>query len=116
MSNSKFNSMMRDYFSSLDTDVKRFIHSKFIGAGMDYFNFLDTFLYSYGIISFNVVTNINNNKYNSYIKFSDENMFNETGEITLSTNVSLDIAEERLANKLIALIHFTNYVDWVREK
>ncbi|WP_223606947.1 hypothetical protein [Chryseobacterium sp. OSA05B] len=106
--------MMRDYFSSLDTDVKRFIHSKFIGAGMDYFNFLDTFLHSYGIISFNVVTNIDNNKYSSYIKFSNENIFDETGKITLATNVSSNTAEERLANKVIALIHFTNYNDWVR--
>lgn len=83
---------------------------------MDYFNFLDTFLYSYGIISFNVVKNIDNNKYISYMKFSDNNIFNETGVVTLAANVSSDVAEERLANKLIALIHFSNYDDWLGEK
>lgn len=114
MSNSKFNSVMRDYFSNLDNNVKRFIHSKYINSGMDYFNFMDTFLYNYGIISFNVVTNIDNNKYSSYIKFSDDSIFNETGVITLALNVSSDTAEERLANKLITLIHFSNYDDWVR--
>ena len=75
---------------------------------------MDTFLYNYGIISFNVVTNIDNNKYSSYIKFSDDSIFNETGVITLALNVSSDTAEERLANKLITLIHFSNYDDWVR--
>lgn len=107
---------MRGYFSNLDTDVKRFIYSKFINSGMDYFNFMDTFLYSYGIISFNVVVNIDNNKHSSYIKFSDENIFNETGEITLAINVSDDTAEERLANKLVTLIHFSNYNDWIKQK
>lgn len=106
--------MMRNYFSSLDTDVKRFIHSKFVNSGMDYFNFLDTFLYSYGIISFNIVTNIDNNKFNSYIKFSDDNIFAQINEINLATNVSLNTAEERLANKLIELIHFSTYDNWIK--
>lgn len=112
MGNPKFNSKMLKYFFDSNNDVKRFIHSRYIEAQLDYYDFFSTFLNQYGI-AIGIVANIQDNTYGAYINYTQNNSLNiSAGEINLVEGVSSDKANIVLAEKLISIFENTNYDDW----
>ncbi|CAI8772972.1 hypothetical protein [Chryseobacterium sp. IT-36CA2] len=112
MGNPKFNSKMLKYFFDSSNDVKRFIHSRYMEAQLDYYDFFSIFLNQYGI-AIGIVANIQDNTYRAYINYAQENILNmPTGEINLIEGVSSDEANIVLAEKLINIFENTNYDDW----
>lgn len=112
MGDPKFNNKMLNYFFDHNTDVKRWLYSKYLEAQLDYFDFFSYFLNQYGI-AIGTVFNIQNNTYRSYINFAPNNMFNKSaGEISLIEGVTSDEANIVLAENLIALIESSNYDTW----
>jgi hypothetical protein len=113
MGHPKFNNKMLKYFFEHNSDVKRWLHSKYMEAQLDYFDFFSYFLNQYGI-AVGIVVNIQDNTYRSYINFAPSNMFNNpAGETSLIEGVTSDEANIVLAEKLIALIENSNYDTWI---
>lgn len=113
MGNSKFNNKMLRYFLNLNSDVKRFIHSKYIEAELDYYDFFNLFLPKYGI-AIGIIVDIQNNSYRSYINFAPNNILNESlGEINLAKSISQDEANIVLAARLISIFDNSTYEDWI---
>lgn len=114
MGNPKFNSKMLKYFLSNDNDVTRFFHTKYIESKSDYYDFFSYFLNKYGI-AISIVANIQHstNTYRAYINFAPNNILNEqSGEVSLIEEVSSDVANEVLGEKLIKMLEMSTYDDW----
>lgn len=112
MGNPKFNLEMLKYFFDINNDVKRFFHSKYMEAQLDYYDFFSTFLNQYGI-AIGIVVNIQNNTHRAYINYAQDNILNmPMGEINLIEGVSSEEANIVLAEKLISIFENTTYNDW----
>lgn len=112
-----FTKIVTDFISERDTETKRFLHKKKLESNYSPEVFIDDILYKCGMISANVILNLDTkNKYNAYIKYDENNIFKEKKGIRELTKnpVSDKEAQTILANKVIAKLNFIRYEKLVK--
>ena len=115
-----FNKEMNKLIVEKKHEVLLYLDEKFrISCSKDYYNFLDTYLFKYGLLSMNYIHH-KGNKYIPYMNFSKENIFNmESGIIEFPEEFyGLRESQETLARNLVNLLtsisikNFENYVEY----
>ncbi|EHQ41528.1 hypothetical protein [Myroides odoratus] len=78
-----FNREMKKYLSSDNTEIIKLLNSRFRESNSKTYNaFFDSFLFDYGIISFNSAPLLHKNKYIPYLNCEENNIFDEKKGIT----------------------------------
>lgn len=117
---SYFEKEIRNFLNENDCEIRKYIKYEYLKSKINnYYSFFDIFLYSYGVLSINIYHG-EKNKYFPYIKFDNNNIFNEEeGFLELSIRpVGSKTAEKLMANYLISKIVFLQedrFKNWKKE-